>query len=240
MIKDYYELLQVHPKASVDIIKKAYQTLAKKYHPDLSNLPPEEASRHMSELSEAYRILSDPAKRRQYDEARQQEQYNKVRELSREHHGEQGERIPPRSARRHSDREKASGEGHTFGSKTLRYVLVGVIVVLVGVMAGLLWEGEDDGEVHYKSLKGNPTVEDRSRESTKPAPEPAREPSYDSHEEKLHPGNPKTKDPVMLDGKQLVPDGGTEQSPKTQDEEKKQLENQEPGGGKPADAGEQV
>ena len=35
---DYYEILEVHPRASKEVIKKAYQTLAKKYHPDISPL----------------------------------------------------------------------------------------------------------------------------------------------------------------------------------------------------------
>ena len=37
MAKDYYEILEVHPKASEEIIRKAYLTLAKKYHPDVSS-----------------------------------------------------------------------------------------------------------------------------------------------------------------------------------------------------------
>ena len=61
-MKDYYEVLEVHPKASGDIIKKAYQTLARRYHPDLSTLSEAESTRRMSELNEAYRVLSDPAK----------------------------------------------------------------------------------------------------------------------------------------------------------------------------------
>ena len=36
IMKDYYAILEVHPKASQEIIKKAYLTLAKKYHPDVS------------------------------------------------------------------------------------------------------------------------------------------------------------------------------------------------------------
>ena len=36
-MKDYYAILEVHPKASQEIIKKAYLTLAKKYHPDVSD-----------------------------------------------------------------------------------------------------------------------------------------------------------------------------------------------------------
>lgn len=63
---DYYEILEVHPKASQEIIKKAYQTLAKKYHPDIFPNK-DEATRIMSILNEAYSILSNEKKRMEYD-----------------------------------------------------------------------------------------------------------------------------------------------------------------------------
>ena len=144
MIKDYYELLQVHPKASADIIKKAYQTLAKKYHPDLSKLPPEEAGRHMSELNEAYRILSNPLARIEYDKARRQET-NQVRDLPREQQSVQQEKIPPRAARRHSVKEQAVEELQDFVTGKIKYVLVGLIVLLAGALVWYLWGTGDDG-----------------------------------------------------------------------------------------------
>jgi curved DNA-binding protein CbpA len=66
ILKDYYEILEVHPKASQEIIKKAYQTLAKKYHPDVYG-DLEIATKKMSLLNEAYSILSDEKKRKDYD-----------------------------------------------------------------------------------------------------------------------------------------------------------------------------
>ena len=44
---DYYEILEVHPRASKEVIKKAYQTLAKKYHPDTTSLDKNEALKKM-------------------------------------------------------------------------------------------------------------------------------------------------------------------------------------------------
>lgn len=243
MIKDYYELLQVHPKASADIIKKAYQTLAKKYHPDLSKLPPEEASRHMSELNEAYRILSDPAKRSQYDEARRQEQH-KVQDLPREQQNVHPDKIPPRSARRHHSREKEIAKVHDIASGKLKIVaLIAVIVLLLGGMIWFFGGDDEDGEVHYKSLKGNPSVEERSREKSQPAPAPA--PSYDSNEEKLHPGNPNRNGSVSggtveIDGKREVPTGGTEQNPKAEETEKTKPESKDSTGGGTAVVGETI
>lgn len=65
--RDYYEVLGVAKTASDDEIKKAYRQLAKKYHPDM-NPGDKEAEAKFKEASEAYAILSDPEKKRQYDQ----------------------------------------------------------------------------------------------------------------------------------------------------------------------------
>lgn len=65
--RDYYEVLGVSKNASDDEIKKAYRQTAKKYHPDM-NPGDKEAEAKFKEASEAYAILSDAEKRRQYDQ----------------------------------------------------------------------------------------------------------------------------------------------------------------------------
>lgn len=65
--RDYYEVLGVGKNADDAEIKKAYRALAKKYHPDV-NPGNAEAEAKFKEASEAYAILSDPDKRRQYDQ----------------------------------------------------------------------------------------------------------------------------------------------------------------------------
>lgn len=65
--RDYYEVLGVGKNADDAEIKKAYRSLAKKYHPDV-NPGNAEAEAKFKEASEAYAILSDPDKRRQYDQ----------------------------------------------------------------------------------------------------------------------------------------------------------------------------
>lgn len=65
--RDYYEVLGVDKSADDAALKKAYRALAKKYHPDV-NPGDQEAEKKFKEASEAYAILSDPEKRRQYDQ----------------------------------------------------------------------------------------------------------------------------------------------------------------------------
>ncbi len=65
--RDYYEVLGIDKNADDAAIKKAYRQLAKKYHPDM-NPGDQEAEKKFKEASEAYAVLSDPEKRRQYDQ----------------------------------------------------------------------------------------------------------------------------------------------------------------------------
>jgi molecular chaperone DnaJ len=65
--RDYYEVLGVDRNADDAALKKAYRVLAKKYHPDM-NPGDAEAEKKFKEASEAYAVLSDPDKRRQYDQ----------------------------------------------------------------------------------------------------------------------------------------------------------------------------
>ncbi len=65
--RDYYEVLGVDKNADDATLKKAYRALAKKYHPD-ANPGDQEAEKKFKEASEAYAVLSDPEKKRQYDQ----------------------------------------------------------------------------------------------------------------------------------------------------------------------------
>lgn len=67
--KDYYAVLGVSSTASADEIKKQYRRLAKKYHPDANPNDPK-ASDRFKEISEAYQVIGDAEKRKQYDEMR--------------------------------------------------------------------------------------------------------------------------------------------------------------------------
>lgn len=65
--RDYYEVLGIEKGADDAAIKKAYRTMAKKYHPDL-NPDNKEAEEKFKEVNEAYEVLSDPQKKSMYDQ----------------------------------------------------------------------------------------------------------------------------------------------------------------------------
>src|SRR5215813_10702915 len=85
---DYYQVLGINKNATEDEIKKVYRKLARKYHPDL-NPNDKEANKKFQQINEANEVLSDPEKRKKYDQygkdwkhAEQFEQANRSRQQS--------------------------------------------------------------------------------------------------------------------------------------------------------------
>lgn len=69
-MRNYYQILQVDPRAEPEVIEAAYRRLMRKYHPDVLSAEDrerEETQRRVRELNEAYEVLRDPQKRSEYD-----------------------------------------------------------------------------------------------------------------------------------------------------------------------------
>lgn len=67
-MSDHYRTLQVTRDAEPEVIERAYKALSRKYHPDRRPATERErATRHMQKINEAYAVLRDPRRRRQYD-----------------------------------------------------------------------------------------------------------------------------------------------------------------------------
>ncbi len=67
--KNYYDWLEISRNASPEVVEKAYKTLVKKYHPDLQEGENKQQAEEMiKKINEAYSVLSDETKRKQYDE----------------------------------------------------------------------------------------------------------------------------------------------------------------------------
>ena len=69
--RTHYDILEVSPHASPEVIKAAYRSLMQRYHPDRTSVA--DSVRRAQEINDAYAVLSDPAKRRAYDAQREQD-----------------------------------------------------------------------------------------------------------------------------------------------------------------------
>jgi len=102
MFIDYYKVLGVDKNASQKDIKSAYRKLARKYHPDLNPNNPE-AKKNFQQINEAHEVLSDPVKRKKYD------QYGKDWQ-----HSEEFERTQTQYRHQYQQQYDHSGRGRGF------------------------------------------------------------------------------------------------------------------------------
>ena len=86
---DYYKILGVDKKASQEDIKKAFKKLARKHHPDLNPNDPN-AQQRFQEINEANEVLSDPEKRKKYDQYGENWKHADEFEAQKQRYGQQG------------------------------------------------------------------------------------------------------------------------------------------------------
>ncbi len=103
---DYYKILEIDKSASADELKKAYRKLARKFHPDL-NPNDKDAQKKFQQINEANEVLSDPEKRKKYD------QYGKDWQ-----HAEQFDQARQGQSQRNQNGEENFSQSHNFSGDT--------------------------------------------------------------------------------------------------------------------------
>jgi hypothetical protein len=133
---DFYELLQVSPRASVAVIRAAYRVLALDYHPDVNGTP--EAVDTMRQLNRAYDVLSDPGRRARYDahhtlKSGQPTPESRPRRIRRDRSSQTKQLYEPRTA------VLQDAERPAVAAVLARIVLVAIVVMVVGLAVLLAW-----------------------------------------------------------------------------------------------------
>jgi len=161
--KDYYKTLQVDPSAESEVIAAAYKRLSLMYHPDMNKSP--DATLRMQEMNEAYEVLSNPEKRREYDKVRvveaaqhgtpradrrqepgtrsaheyaqrQQEQQERAESKRRQEEFERQQKERQEAEQRRRQAEQRQRRGASL-KRLVRFLLVGASLLAVGI--AILW-----------------------------------------------------------------------------------------------------
>lgn len=141
---DYYELLQVHPKAGIDVIKKAYYTLMQQNHPDKGGS--EELAK---KINEAYRVLTDNDLRKEYDQDRNLRLLERVKSITRE------------ASQKEKPKEKKSRPANVISKNCPVYSSYGVLVadergnrvLIINQEGEITWEYGKFGSAFSNKLK---------------------------------------------------------------------------------------
>ncbi|WP_066567224.1 J domain-containing protein [Snodgrassella sp. CFCC 13594] len=137
VFRTFYDVLGVAPTASEDVIRAAYRVLSQKYHPDRNPHNPQ-AHQMMTQINEAYAVLSDPEQRHQHDVwiARQQLQSNVApTRLNRQHEVTQGGQAVATVPALGEDTNTLATQGHGW----LWLLAAALVVVMGGVWWKMTW-----------------------------------------------------------------------------------------------------
>lgn len=136
LANSYYAVLGLHPMASVVDIRRSYRELSKRYHPDTTTLPPEEATAKFQQLNEAYATLSNPERRSLYDLKIGYSRYNVIQARStivRSENESNSAYLDP------TDRPLSAGEIFALFILGLTFVGCLILVLVVGRLRGELF-----------------------------------------------------------------------------------------------------
>ena len=172
----YYEILEVDKNASGDIIRASYRALAKKYHPDTFRGDPAVAEEKMKLLNQAHEILSNPEKRRQYDETLRNQQASAYQ--SAQNRTVVNEEQSPPVQEKHRQTWKDFGQTKPSPKEKKRtpigLVILIIVVVLLAANFDTFFSGrngwvEDGGKTYYyrdgKPVKGLTGITHKSSRS---------------------------------------------------------------------------
>lgn len=198
--KDYYEILEVHRKASQEVIEKAYKTLARKYHPDVNREKEAYYTSKMQELNEAYEVLSNYASRKQYnaiydepiepqytDQSTTQNTYNAEKKTENENSSRTDQ---PAQNQNRSQNGKVAVETPNRVFDVFAYIIVAaiVIIIIVAVSKNISFQNDQvlgstqtrHGLEQISSLSLEPTPEQTSSISPEPTLEQVPSPIPDA------------------------------------------------------------
>ncbi|MGB3692926.1 MAG: J domain-containing protein [Spirulinaceae cyanobacterium] len=133
----HYDLLGLHPSASVVEVRRSYRELSKCYHPDTTNLPIPEATIKFQQLNEAYATLSNPELRSLYDHKIGYSRYHVIQPPLESERGESSPRKWSNSAYLDpTDRPLSSGELFALFILGLTFIGCLMIAIFIGLTRG--------------------------------------------------------------------------------------------------------
>jgi hypothetical protein len=133
MLRTHYDSLKITRDAPLEVVRAAYRALTLKYHPDRHDSDPQ-ANERMAELNNAYDVLSDPDKRREYDEWIQFVESRPVRERT-----DSAATAPRADWLGSTDAGERPGTSWVYGMTRFRHYWVFYLLALIAIFVGSLW-----------------------------------------------------------------------------------------------------
>lgn len=151
---NYYDLLEIQPTASEEVIKMAYKALVKKYHPDIYEGDKQDANEMLQKINAAYEILSDEDKRAKYDQeiGVNQDQYRKSEKQQKDTKQTNDLTVNKDDTGLNSSYKGHGREKKNFISSVFSFVITVLLVyVIIGIITGNL-RSWNEKIVHYSKV----------------------------------------------------------------------------------------